>query len=37
MQGAAAMDIAAYCPKANIVLPVGETVLIPTGFCLEIP
>ncbi len=35
--GAAAMDIAAYCPKANIVLPVGETVLIPTGFCLEIP
>ena len=35
--GAAAMDIAAYCPKANIILPVGETVLIPTGFCLEIP
>ena len=35
--GAAAMDIAAYCPKANIILPVGETVLIPNGFCLEIP
>jgi len=35
--GAAAMDVAAYCPKANIILPVGETVLIPTGFCLEIP
>lgn len=35
--GAAALDIAAYCPKANIILPVGETILIPTGFCLEIP
>lgn len=35
--GAAAMDIAAYCPKANIIIEVGQTVLIPTGFCLEIP
>ncbi len=35
--GAAAMDIAAYCPKVNINIEVGQTVLIPTGFCLEIP
>ncbi|MBK8393791.1 MAG: dUTP diphosphatase [Leptospiraceae bacterium] len=35
--GAAAMDVAAYCPKANILIEVGQTVLIPTGFCLEIP
>ena len=35
--GAAAMDIAAYCPKANIIIEVWQTVLIPTGFCLEIP
>lgn len=35
--GAAAMDISAYCPKANIIIEVGQTVLIPTGFCLEIP
>lgn len=35
--GAAAMDISAYCPEANVILEVGQTVLIPTGFCLEIP
>ncbi|HMV44068.1 MAG TPA: dUTP diphosphatase [Leptospiraceae bacterium] len=35
--GAAALDVSAYCPKANIQIDVGQTVLIPTGFCLEIP